>query len=148
MPQAPMRPHRQRGDYVEVDPSAVRETASPNWSQGVERFLRDARSRHCSPATIDNYRTYLTGSRAKQFLRDYKIRSVSDVTPGHLRDFQVELLEAGLSVGTAATFHRVIRNFLGFCRREGWGVAAEALEVAPPRQATVEPETYTEAEGQ
>src|SRR6202023_985133 len=98
--------------------------------------------------TIDNYRTYLTGSRAKQFLRDYKIRSVSDVTPGHLRDFQVELLEAGLSLGTAATFHRVIRNFLGFCRREGWGVAAEALEVAPPRQATVEPETYTEAEEQ
>jgi site-specific recombinase XerD len=146
MPQAPMRPHRQRGDYVEGDPRVGAETASPNWSQAVESFLRDARSRHCSPATVDNYRTYLTGPRANQFLRDYKIRSVSDVTPGHLRDFQVELLEAGLSVGTAATFHRVTRNFLGFCRRKGWGIAAETLDVAPPRHATVQPETYTEAE--
>jgi site-specific recombinase XerD len=146
MPQAPMRPHRRRGDYEDSAPAQVHETASPDWSHAVDGFLRDARSRNCSPATIDNYRTYLTGSRAEQFLRDYEIRSVSDITPAHLRDFQAELLDAGLSAGTAATFHRVIRNFLGFCRREGWGVAAESLQVAPPPQATVEPETYTESE--
>ena len=125
---------------------AIPGTASPDWSHAVDAFLRDARSRNCSPATIDNYRTYLLGPRAEQFLADYKIRSVADVTPGQLRDFQAELLEAGLSAGTAATFHRIIRNFLGFCRREGWGVGAETLEVAPPRQAIIEPETYTEAE--
>jgi site-specific recombinase XerD len=146
MPQAPMRPHRRRGDYVEVDFAVVSETASPHWSHAVEGFLRDASSRNCSPATIDNYRTYLLSPRVEQFLRDYEIRSVADVTPGKLRDFQAELLDAGLSAGTAATFHRIIRNFLGFCRREGWGVGAETLEVAPPRQATIEPETYTEAE--
>ncbi len=28
------------------------------------------------------------------------------------------------SAGTASTFHRVVRNFLGFCRREGWGLPA------------------------
>jgi integrase/recombinase XerD len=148
MPQAPMRPHRRRGDYVEVDFPVVPETPSPNWSYAVEAFLRDARLRDCSPATIDNYRTYLMGQRAEQFLRDYEIRSVSDITPAQLRDFQADLLDAGLSAGTAATFHRIIRNFLGFCRREGWGVGAETLEVAPPRQATIEPETYTEAEEQ
>jgi site-specific recombinase XerD len=148
MPQAPMRPHRQRGDYTAIDPAAVPETTSPDWSHAVDAFLRDARSRNCSPATVDNYRTYLRGPRAEQFLKDYRIRSVADVTPGHLRDFQAELLDAGLSSGTAATFHRIIRNFLGFCRREGWGVAAETLGVAPPQQATVEPETYTEAEEQ
>lgn len=148
MPQAPMRPHRQRGDYVEVDSAVAPETASPTWSQAVEGFLRDARSRNCSPATIDNYRTYLMGARAQQFLRDYKIQSVSNVTPAKLRDFQAELLDAGLSAGTVATFHRIVRNFLGFCRREGWGVGAETLEVAPPRQAAVEPATFTEAEEQ
>jgi integrase/recombinase XerD len=148
MPQPPMRPHRRRGDYVEVDFAVVPETASPNWSHAVEGFLRDARSRNCSPATVDNYRTYLMGPRAEQFLRDYEIRSVADVTSANLRDFHAELLDAGLSAGTAATFHRIIRNFLGFCRREGWGVGAETLEVAPPRQAAVEPETYTEAEEQ
>jgi integrase/recombinase XerD len=148
MPQAPMRPHRRRGDYVEVDAAAVPKTESPNWSQAVEGFLDDARSRHCSPATIDNYRTYLLGARAQQFLRDYEIRSVADITARKLRDFQAELLDAGLSAGTVATLHRVIRNFLGFCRREGWAVGAETLDVAPPPQAAIEPETYTKAEEQ
>src|SRR5579862_6968385 len=129
-----MRPHRRRGDYVETDFLLASETASPTWKQAVEGFLRDAQSRKCSPATIDNYRTYLLGPRAEQFLRDYQIRSVADITPSRLRDFQADLLEAGLSVGTAATFHRIIRNFLGFCRREGWGVGTDTLAVAPPRQ--------------
>jgi integrase/recombinase XerD len=146
MPQAPMRPHRRRGDYVEIGPSSARETASPNWTNAVEAFLSDARSRHCSPTTVDNYRTYLLGARARQFLQDSEIRTVSDITAAQLRGFQADLLEAGLSTGTVATFHRVIRNFLGFCRRAGWGVSAETLEVAPPRQDTVEPETYTDAE--
>src|SRR5580704_15320174 len=141
-----MRPHRRRDDYAAPGLEAVPQTVSPGWNQAVEGFLRDARSRNCSPATIDNYRTYLMGSRAEQFVRDYEIRSVADVTSGKLRDLQAELLDAGLSAGTAATFHRIIRNFLGFCRREGWGVGAETLEVAPPPQATIEPETYTEAD--
>jgi integrase/recombinase XerD len=146
MPQAPMRPHRRRGDYVELDPAQASETASPTWNQAAEAFLRDARARKCSAATLDNYRTYLLGARAAQFLRDYKIGSVADITPVKLRDFQADLLEAGLSAGTAATFHRIIRNFLGFCRREGWSVGAESLDVAPPPQAGVEPETYSGAE--
>lgn len=145
MPQAPVRPHRKRSDYVRLEEPA-RSTGSVEWDRAVDVFLRDARSRNCSPATLDNYRTYLLGRRAQQFLADYRIRSVAEVTPAALRDFQAELLEAGLSPGTAATFHRIVRNFLGFCRREGWGVAGEALTVPPPRQPHVEPETFTEAE--
>jgi integrase/recombinase XerD len=148
MPQAPMRPHRDRGDYGPDHPFDDTKTASPDWTNAVEAFLRDARSRKCSPATIDNYRTYLLGSRAQQFLTDYGIRSVADVTPDKLRDFQTELLDAGLAIGTAATFHRIIRTFLGYCRREGWGVGSETLALAPLPQATVEPETYTQAEEQ
>ena len=148
MPQAPMRPHRQRGDYAELPSEVIREGGSPNWKSAVDAFLQDARLRNCSPATIDNYRTYLTGPRTAQFLHDHRIRAVSDVTPAHLRDVQAELLDAGLAVGTVATFHRVIRNFLGFCRRQRWGVGAETLEVAPPPQATIQPETYTDSEEQ
>ena len=147
MPQPPMRPHRRRGDYTEPD-LGPQKAAPPSWGHAVERFLQDARSRNCSPATIDNYRTYLTGARTAQFLHDYEIRSVSDITPDKLRDFQAELLDAGLSAGTAATFHRIIRNLLGFCIREGWGVSAETLEVPPPLQATIEPESYTATEDQ
>jgi site-specific recombinase XerD len=148
MPQAPMRPHRGRGDYGADTPPVIPERTPPGWNDAVESFLRNARSRECSPATIDNYRTYLLGARAEQFLTDYTIQTPANVTADKLRAFQAELLDAGLSVGTAATFHRIIRNFLGYCRREGWGVAAETLEVAPPPQAIIEPETYTEAEEQ
>jgi integrase/recombinase XerD len=148
MPQAPIRPHRDRGDYGADTHPAVSGSITPDWPQAVEAFLQNARSRNCSPATIDNYRTYLFGARAEQFLTDYKVHTPADITPDKLRAFQADLLEAGLSAGTAATFHRIIRNFLGFCRREGWGVAAGAFEVAPPPQATVKPETYTEDEEQ
>jgi integrase/recombinase XerD len=139
-----MRPHRQRGDYEPNPP----ENTPADWHHAVEAFLLDARNRNCSPATIDNYRTYLLGSRAEQFLTDYKVRSVADVTSDKLRDFQTELLDAGLASGTVATFHRILRNFLGFCRREKWGVDAGTLDVPPPRHATQEPETYSDAEEQ
>ncbi|HEY6470709.1 MAG TPA: tyrosine-type recombinase/integrase [Candidatus Dormibacteraeota bacterium] len=146
MPQAPMRPHRRRGDYVDVSSTSAPDGPSPDWKLAVQAFLEDARSRNCSPATIGNYGTYLLSPRTDQFLRDFKIESVADVTPGKLRSFQAELIDAGLSPGTVATFHRIIRNFLGYCRRQGWGVGAETLDVASPRLPNVEPETYTAAE--
>jgi integrase/recombinase XerD len=148
MPQAPMRPHRRRGDYVEVGSESVPDGSSPDWKHAVEEFLQDARSRNCSPATISNYRTYLLSPRTEEFLRDFEIGSVADVTPKKLQAFQAELINAGLSLGTVATFHRILRNFLGFGRRQGWGIGVEALEVAPPRLSNVEPETFTAAEEQ
>ena len=99
------------------------------WDDAVGAFLRDARARNCSPATLTGYSGYLTGPRARQFVKDYRIESVADVTPEALRSFQMELLDAGLSAGTAATFHRILRNFLGFCRREGLGVPEESLGI-------------------
>ncbi|MGD1054217.1 MAG: tyrosine-type recombinase/integrase [Candidatus Dormibacteria bacterium] len=145
MPQAPVRPHRRQGDYA---PARLVETQAmgPAWNAAVDAFLRDARARNCSRATLENYRTYLLGSRAQQFVADYSIRTVDDVTPQALRDFQAELLDAGLSPDTAATFHRIVRNFLGFCKREGWGVVPEALEVAAPRLPQHEPETFSQAD--
>ncbi len=145
MPQAPARPRRHREDYLRIEPLPGR-AGPPAWNQAVEAFLRDARARNCSAATIDNYRTYLVGPRAQQFLTDYRIQTVADITPRALRSFQADLLDAGLSAGTAATFHRIVRNFLGFCGREGWGVEGAVLDVPAPRQGIVEPETFTEGE--
>jgi site-specific recombinase XerD len=116
------------------------------WDDAVNAFLRDARSRNCSSATLTGYTGYLTGPRTRQFVTDYEIGSVSDVTPERLRSFQSELLDAGLSPGTAATFHRVIRNFLGFCDREGYGVPADSLTVPAPRQPVNEPEVFSDSD--
>ena len=126
---APMRPHRRRGDYVEVEPAVVAERrrrpgATPSRrSSGMRDRATAARPRSTTTGPTCSVR------RAEQFLRDHEIRSVADVTADKLRAFQAELLEAGLSVGTAATFHRIIRNFLGFCRREVGASAPRALEV-------------------
>jgi integrase/recombinase XerC len=116
------------------------------WDDAVGAFLRDARARNCSPATLTGYSGYLTGPRARQFVGDYQIKSVSDITPDKLRSFQIELLDAGLSAGTAATFHRILRNFLGFCRREGYGVPAESLDIPAPLQSVSAPETFSDLE--
>jgi site-specific recombinase XerD len=144
MAQAPVRRQRRREDWQSL-PQA-RPSLSPTWETAVQAFIRDARARNCSPATLQNYRNYLLGPRSRQFVTDYHIRSISDVTADILRNFQYELLEAGLAPGTAATFHRVVRNFLGFCQRESWGVPDEALTAPAPRQPQVEPETYSEEE--
>jgi integrase/recombinase XerD len=118
----------------------------PGWDEAVAAFIRDARARNCSPATRENYRTYLLGPRARQFLIDHDIQTVSDITGTRLRDFQAELLDAGVSAATAGTFHRIIRNFLGFCSREGFAIREDALRVAAPLEPVVEPETFTTAE--
>ncbi len=141
-----MRPHRRRGDYLEVD-VAVPETASPSWNQAVEGFLRDARSRNCSPATIDNYRTYLLGPRAEQFLP----------TTGSTRP---RTSPAGSSANSRRSCTKPA------CRRDRGDIPsghAELPRLLPPRGlgrhrrdarggaaavAAVEPETYSEAEEQ
>ncbi|HYA45459.1 MAG TPA: tyrosine-type recombinase/integrase [Acidimicrobiales bacterium] len=145
MPQAPVRPHRRPGDWAALRVVET-EAMGATWNAAVDAFLRDVRARNCSRATLENYRTYLLGNRAQQFVADYGVRTVADVTPQALREFQAELLDAGLSPQTAATFHRIVRNFLGFCRREGWGIVPEALEVPGPRLPLHEPETFSQAE--
>jgi site-specific recombinase XerD len=144
MPQEPVRRQRRREDWQAQ--AQARPILSPTWETAVQAFIRAARARNCSASTLENYKNYLLGPRSRQFLTDYQIRSVSDVTVDVLRNFQYELLEAGLAPGTADTFRRVMRNFLGFCRREGWGVPEEALTTPAPRQPQVEPETFSEEE--
>lgn len=150
MAQAQVRRQRRRGDWGSHGQAPTersgRRPGEPAWDAAVEAFLRDARARNCSPATLANYRAYLLGPRAQQFLVDYGVRSVADVTPDALRDFQDDLLEAGVAPSTAGTFHRIVRNFLGYCQREGWAVAESALRTAPPIEPQVEPETFTEDE--
>jgi site-specific recombinase XerD len=121
-------------------------TGRRTWDDAVGAFLRDARARNCSSATLTGYIGYLTGPRARQFVEDYRIRSVADVTPDRLRSFQAELLDAGLSAGTAGTFHRVFRNFLGFCARQGYGVPPESLDLPAPLEPVTAPETFSDAE--
>jgi integrase/recombinase XerD len=145
MPQAPMKPRRKPADWVR-DVEKIPAGIGPTWAVAVQAFLRDARARNCSPASIDNYRHYLLGQRLQQFLTDYSIVRPADVTVQHFRELQADLLDAGLAPGTVGTFHRILHNFLGFCKREGWGIVPEILDAKPPRQPSVAPEAFSDAE--
>lgn len=145
MPQAPVRPRRKADDWQPLTlqgPSTGRRT----WDDAVAAFLRDARSRNCSPATLAGYKGYLTGPRTRQFVEDYRVRSLADVTPDKLRTFRAELLDAGLSSATVGTFHRVFRNFFGFCAREDYGLPPESLDVPAPLEPVAAPETFSVGE--
>jgi site-specific recombinase XerD len=141
-----MKPRRKASDWKKAPESSAVSGVASEWDAAVASFLRDARARNCSPASLDNYRQYLIGPRARQFLADYSVQTPADVTPAKLRSGQADLLDAGLSPGTVATFHRIMRNFLGFCHRDGWSIIPKTLETVPPRQPLVEPETFTDGE--
>ncbi len=115
----------------------------PNWDAAVDAFLAEARRKNLTPATIEHYRTYLCGVRARQFVRDHKITGVEQVTPEVLRAFEEELFRIGLSAGSVRLYHKVLLNFVGFCRREGWCDGSEVIALKGPKLPRKEPEVFT-----
>ena len=56
---------------------------------------------------------------------------------------QAELLAAGTSPALVHAFHRVWKNFAGFCIRRGYGADLGVLAVKAPRQPHREPAIYS-----
>jgi site-specific recombinase XerD len=126
--------------------TAVVATGNVDWDEAVNRFLAEAQRKNLSPATIENYQWYLGGVRTKQFLTDHSIGTPAGLDANKLRDLEGELLRAGVSSGTVNTFHRILKNFLGFCIREGYGGSESVLAVKGPKLEQREPETFTRDE--
>jgi integrase/recombinase XerC len=145
MPQARTALRRRARDWKPNRPAASISATGP-WDAAVNSFLLDVHARNCSPATLDIYRWNLTGPRIRQFIADYGIKDVGDVTPDKLRGFQADLRDAGLAPSTVSSFHRVLRTFLGFCEQEGYNVPPESLRQRGPIQPITEPEAFSETE--
>jgi integrase/recombinase XerC len=149
MPQVPVRlsAQRRRGPSAAHAPHRpAADTGVIGWDDAVSRFLAEARRRNRSASTVENYGQYLAGGRIKAFLADQRIETPSDLGPEQLKALEGELLAVGLSSGTVDTYHRIIKNFLGTCVREGWGGDAGVLTVKGPKLEQREPETFTHAE--
>ena len=116
------------------------------WQEAVNRFLAAKESENLSPATLENYAWHLGGPRARTFLADHRITSPRQLTGDTLRELQRELLAAGASPALAHAFHRVWKNFAGFCINHGFGADPAVLAVKAPKQPQREPETFTEDE--
>ena len=137
MPQPAVRPQRR----VVAQSSGVARGLS--WDEAVDLFLASKRAENLSPATLENYEWHLRGSRARIFLGDHEIVSPRQLDGEMLERLQAELLAAGTSPALVHAFHRVWKNFAGFCIRRGYGVDAGVLAVKAPRQPQTEPETFS-----
>ena len=109
----------------------------------MDLFLASKRAENLSPATLENYEWHLRGSRARIFLTDYEITSPRQLDAPTLERLQAELLAAGTSPALVHAFHRVWKNFAGFCIRRGYATASGVLAVKAPKQPQVEPETFS-----
>ncbi len=116
------------------------------WDDAVGAFLAEGRRRNLSPSTLENYRAYLAGPRTQQFLADHRIIEPGKFTASALKEFERQLVEVGVSPGTLATFHRVLKNFAGFCIRDGYSSEGGVLEVKGPKLAQREPEVFSPQE--
>jgi site-specific recombinase XerD len=145
MPQPPL--HRTAG-AARVPRARPVGRRQQQWDAAVAAFLAEGRRRNLTVATLEHYRTYLCGARARQFVRDHEIRTVDQITPDVLRAFEGSLFAAGLSAGSVRLYHKVLLNFANFCRREGWDIAEGVLGLRGPRTAQREPETFTPEEEQ
>lgn len=114
-----------------------------SWDEAVDLFLASKRAENLSPSTLENYEWHLRGSRARIFLADHEIVSPRQLDGEMLERLQAELLAAGTSPALVHAFHRVWKNFGGFCIRRGYGVAADVLAVKAPKQPQTEPETFS-----
>jgi site-specific recombinase XerD len=116
------------------------------WEEAVDSFLAEGRRLNLSTATLINYGNYLKGPRLQTFLADHGVTGPADFTAQRLKQLEGELFTAELKPGTVATYHRVLKNFAGFCLREGITAQREILDVAGPKQPSREPETFSPAE--
>ncbi|HUZ70963.1 MAG TPA: site-specific integrase [Candidatus Saccharimonadales bacterium] len=133
----PKYPHRRRGDYVEVDAAVAAGTASPNWSDVVEAFLRDARSRKCSPGNhrfSDTLQHYVRNERpadAKDrhlFLTTRRDRVTGDFGPLEAQGIKMLLRRVGQTTGIRVHAYR-FRNTFGV-RAVAAGVDSVVLQRA------------------
>src|SRR6266487_6648468 len=109
MPQPAVRPQRR----PPTRSSGVARGLS--WDEAVDLFLASKRAENLSPSTLDNYDWQLRGSRARIFLVDHEIVSPRQLDGETLERLQAELLGAGTSPALVHAFHRVWKNFAGFC---------------------------------
>ncbi len=142
MPQPLVR--RQRP--LERTSRSPRDSGPISWDYAVDAFLTAKRAANVSSSTLTNYEMHLRGGRARIFLADHKVGSPAHLTDEVLEAFQSELLSAGLSPALTHAYHRVWRNFAGFCIDRGFGTSLSILMVKAPKLPQKEPPIFTEDE--
>lgn len=156
MPQEPVRRRRATRDAIMGPRAGLRRPApAPTparrnvaWDEAAIDFLRDKKGEGRSGATLELYESYLGDRRIAAWRQDYSIETIGDVTADSLKALREELIDAGLSLqGGVSGRLRVLRNFLRWCRRNGYEADPDAGDVHPPqvKWENIEPTTISKA---
>ena len=101
-------------------------------------FITSQKAKNLSEVTIDTYRCHIR-SISKHL--DLKIR-MSELSKRDLEAMVVSMRESGLAHNSISSYCRVLRTFLGWCRREG----IEVPELPNIHDRETVKEYYTDAE--
>lgn len=142
MTQQPVRKQRRRGA---VEAGIQMPAPRDNWEDALGQFLADCRRRNLSTSTLENYGWWLGGKRLSAYRDQHGLRSVADFTADHMRAFETELVDAGLTASSVDSFHRHVKNFIGWSLRNAGEGDAAALLVVGPRLEQREPQTLLPA---
>ena len=110
------------------------------WDHAVAAFVEKLRGDNCTPATIETYRTFLAGGRARRFREAHEITSPAQLDVDLLEALKQEFLADGLRPATVDDYCRMWRTF-----GRWWGVD---VRVRGPRQPRVTPSTFDESSQQ
>jgi site-specific recombinase XerD len=143
VPQQPVRKQRHSSDRPNI---VSMPTPKDGWESALGRFLSECRRRNLSTATLENYEWWLGGPRLTEFRREQNIQRPGDFTAAHLKAFEMELVDGDLKPSSIDSAHRHIKNFIGYCLREGDGGDEAVLRIAGPKLGKAEPETFTAGE--
>jgi site-specific recombinase XerD len=154
MPQAPVRRRRATREAISGDRVGARRATIVHapvrrnvpWEDAATDFLRDKKGEGRSGATLELYESYLSDSRIAAWRTDHGIEDIGDVTAESLKALRDELIGAGLSLqGGVSGRLRVMRNFLRWCRRNGYEADPDAGDVHPPqvKWENIEPATIS-----
>lgn len=117
---------------------------NPPWSQAVDAYIERLEGNNVSPATIETYRTFLEGGRARRFRIAHGIVYPHEFSAEVFEAMKIEFRADGLRPITVQGYVRVWRQFAKFCMRQGWGVQLSTLQVANPKVPKVLPATLTD----
>ena len=94
-------------------------------------FVLDCQARRLSAKTLRNYRQQLAAFLA--YMQEHSVKSLTEVTPTHLRALFVDMQERELSEDTQATMARIVRAFLNFAVNEELITTSPVHKVKLPR---------------
>ncbi len=103
----------------------------------TKEILRDFYLANCLTAKRSSARR--NQRTAAEFLRAYRITDVTEITPGIVQDYLIDLMTAGRAPKTLRNHHGAICCFLDYCVRSGLAEKNPAKGVPLPPKEEIMP---------